>query len=192
VLRHEQVNLNTSVELDRLLKTRGMTTPTTRAEKVTAVERLLQHERARELDGDIGGPRLRDPDGGSLHMWLLERRPEHAGKFAQLDVIHRAPEGDGWVSDLSMIQNVAPILNQVTMRRYYESKIRDLDGRTKVWIGGYRRVVNKTHISSFKYHPPTADRPHLCWVRYHCAASMRKDGYTVTAWPDTCSLVPQP
>ena len=176
----QPVGANTGVVLNRFLKTRGMTTPSAHAEKVLVVERLLKHEHARKLQGDIVPERLRDPDGGSLHVWLLERRPELASRFPQLDVNHRAPEGDTWVSELKNIQNVAPMLDMVTMRRYYEAKIRNPDDHAKVWTGGYRRVVNKTHVGSFKYHPPTEDRPDLCWIRYHCAASMRKDGYTVT------------
>jgi hypothetical protein len=180
VLPFEPVSANTGVALTRFLKTRGMTTPTLHADKVTWVQNVLAHELDRSKQGDLFPARLRCPDGTSMHKWLLERRPELAGRFPQLDDKHKAPEGDGWISDLEVIQRVAPVLNQVTMRRYYEPKIRAPGGETKVWSGGYRRVVNRTHIISFKYHPPTEDQPQLCWVRYHCPASMRKNGYNVT------------
>jgi hypothetical protein len=145
-----------------------------KAAHVTAVEDVLRVEEGRKLLGEW--IRIRDPSGRSLHQHLVNLLPGAIGDWPQLVQQDATlnPPSDGWVEDLDDI-----MLERGVMRAYFEAKLANSESSGKIWHGGYKRMVNQTSITTFHYHPPTAEKPTLCHIRYHVPASMRSTKYPV-------------
>lgn len=118
-------------------------------------------------------------DNRSSHAYLVNMRPELLPNFPQLDPAYHAPPLDDgeWTNDMEVIGATAPELQDATIKGYYHTKIHNPEQRSKVWIGGYRRMVNQQSMANFYYHGPTVDHPNLCWVRWPVPASMKSCHY---------------
>ena len=125
--------------------------------------------------------RIRDPSGASLHRHLIETRPALLRVFPQLDPANAAPSADdgGWLTDKNQICEEAPVLELSVMEKFYEIKL-GRAGVSKVWGDAYKRMLNRTSIPNFRYHPPTEARPSVCWIQCSVPASMKALSYPVS------------
>ena len=162
--------------LKRFLKTRGYPAGHAKPELVRQVKNLLELEEKNKADGNW--VRLRDPDGGSLHTYLRDKRgvrfPHLVGEF-------EAPgnESAEWITGIDKIAEVCPVLQEITMWTHYGVKMRGVKDLPKVLKDGYRRIVNRRGVP-LRFHPAVSGRDGVCWFQCDIPASMKPLPYKVT------------
>ena len=167
------VHQNSLATLQRFLKTRSHpASGFNKADLVLQIEQLLGLEEGNKASGNW--VRLRDPDGGSLHTYLRDRR---GLRFPHLSGECPAPPFDSaeWITGIDKIAEVCPVLERITMFLFYGVRMRGVKELPKVLKDGYQRMFNRRG-HQLRFHPGDG----VCWFQCDIPASMKPLPYKVT------------
>ena len=191
VLPVEQVEKNKKTDLIRWLnvrrndRRRGDTDPNRSQEELVAevMQRMEIERRYEALDIDIAGD-VQDPDGKSLHTYLVHHYNIPASQFPELDPNLNAPMDDElWCDDVELFRETSPVMGEDVIITWLAGmSVYNDPVRTKAYRQGYARIHARA-VLPIRFaqigHPWMATHFRL-WFRVAIPASLKVTRYSVT------------